>query len=61
MREEAEELIALAEECREWMREEDKLARDKVNRVDPFTIANEFKRLADKLDAIANALAAKET
>lgn len=56
MLDEIEELWALAEECREWMKGIDKvepaMSSDKV-------LVREFKRLADKLDDIAKRLAGR--
>ena len=47
-----EDLFSLADECREWAR--DKGARKTL---DDDATAQEFKRLADRLDVIAKSLA----
>jgi len=52
VRDEIEDLHALADECREWGCEpHDELTEEEVR-----AVAGEFKRLADKLDAIAKRL-----
>ena len=57
-REASEELWSLADECREWAKVHgvDQPASEDVHRA----MVNEFKRLADTLDAIAARLAEKE-
>jgi hypothetical protein len=58
VRDEIEELWSLAEECRAWSRiyGADRPASEDVHRA----MINEFRRLADKLDVVASALAKKE-
>jgi len=55
MRDEIEDLNALADECREWAKVHgvDQPASEDVHRA----MVNEFKRLANKLDEIAKRLA----
>jgi hypothetical protein len=53
------ELWTLADECREWAREETDLGTKRINRVDPYAVAAEFQRLSDRLDDIAKRLAAR--
>jgi hypothetical protein len=55
MIDEIEDLWKLAAECREWAQQPNPVQTDDWDRV----IRGQFKRLADRLDEIASALAAR--
>ncbi len=55
MRDEIEDLIALADECRSWMHQHEGYAVPRVSET-----RDEFARLADKLNAIAGRITEKD-